>query len=129
MARSPSLPLAPLPRLHFAGRFAAAAAVGVHEHAGSELVLVEHGACRITVADGPALDGGEGTLFILPAARAHDQVNAGFCRTTYLSFAAAPLAFSDRARRVELTSDDPARSWIEDIRAAWCDRHEHADGV
>ncbi len=107
--------MSPLPRVRFGGRFAETAPVALHRHAGSELVLVTEGSCRISVAGVEALDGVVGTMFILPADVEHDQINDVFCRTSYVVFDAVPLAFSDRARCVALASDDPALGWYEDV--------------
>ena len=119
MATRPALPLAPLPLLRTAGRFADAAPVGFHAHEASELVLVTEGSCRITVGEAEPLAGAAGALFVLPARTPHDQRNDGFCRTTYLTFDAAALAFADRARVVALAADDPALGWIEDCCRLW----------
>ncbi len=107
--------MSPLPRVHFGGRFAEAAPVPFHRHGGSELVLVTEGSCRIAVAGGDTLAGEVGTVFILPAATDHDQVNDAWCRTTYVVFDVAPMAFPDRARCVRLAADDPALGWYEDV--------------
>jgi len=107
--------MSPLPRVLFGGRFAEARPVAFHRHSGSELVLVTEGSCRISVTGAQTLAGEVGTMFILPADVAHDQVNDAWCRTSYVVFDAAPLAFSDRARCVALAGDDPAIGWYEDV--------------
>jgi AraC-like DNA-binding protein len=120
MARAPadppkSLPLAALPKLLFAGRFAAATDVPFHRHVGIELVLVTAGTCSITV-DGEELDGPRGTVFVLPAAVEHNQDNHGRpVRTTYLVFAAPQLTFASTPRALDLAGDERCAAWIEDL--------------
>src|SRR4051812_16797773 len=128
MATRASLPLAPLPRIRSAGRFAEAAAVPFHQHEGIELVLVTEGSCRIAVGDATPLAASAGMLFVLPARTPHDQRNDGFCRTTYLTFDAAALAFADRARVVALAADDPALGWFEDCCRLWRAQPDAIDG-
>jgi AraC-like DNA-binding protein len=134
MARAPvdppkSLPLAALPRLLFAGRFAASTDVPFHRHAGIELVLVTSGACSITV-DGEALHGGRGTAFVLPAAVEHDQVNHGRpVRTTYLVFAAPQLTFAPTPRVLDLAGDERCSAWIEDLCQLFHGPEPAADSV
>ncbi len=115
MARIPRLPMSPLPRVRFGGRFAESAPVAQHRHSGSELVLVTEGSCRISVDGAETLAGAVGTMFILPADVAHDQVNDAWCRTSYVVFDTVPLAFSDRPRCVVLAGDDPVLGWYEDV--------------
>lgn len=114
--------IAHLPTIRFCGRFSAREPVPFHLHEGSEIVYVSEGACRIRVGDEGALVGTTGTVLVLPAGVAHDQTNDGFCRTTYIDFAAPRLGFADRARAVALGADDPAVRWLEDACTLWAAR-------
>src|SRR5262245_16300088 len=118
-----STPMAHLPAIDYCGRFAERLPVPFHEHRVCELVLVTEGSCRIELArGGEPVAGPAGTLLGLPGREPHNQVNDGFCRTTYLGFDAPRLAFSERPRAVRLGVDDPSTRWFEDVCSLWASR-------
>jgi len=117
-----------LPRIDFAGRFAAVRNVPFHAHAGAELVLVTKGACQIEIrSEGARLSGCSGTLFVLPANIPHNQRTLQFTRTSFVVFHARPAQFDAAARIVPIPEGDPIHAWMDQI----CDlatEDDHADG-
>nr|MBA3710378.1 helix-turn-helix transcriptional regulator [Planctomycetota bacterium] len=113
------IPLAPLPKVAFAGHYDSAQPtcemqVPFHTHATSELVVVTGGSCHIDVGD-RALMGHLGTVFVLPQGVPHNQIAHGAAKTTYVVYQTTALSFPDDARAIDLSAGDPALGWIEDI--------------
>jgi AraC-like DNA-binding protein len=106
-------PVAPLPAVEYAGRFAGTTDCPYHTHAGHELVLVTEGACRIRVGR-QRLDGRPGTLFVLAAGVPQYQETFGFTRTSYVIFQAARHA-CDPASRTLTPGDAMVERWLEDL--------------
>ena len=109
--------LAPVPVVHFAGRFAGALDVPYHEHPGTELVLVTAGRCAVRVLD-TVLEAQAGDLFVLPARVPHNQeARGGEARTTYCNCTFPPRAFSERPRLLAVGSGPGAvlAIWLEQM--------------
>lgn len=101
-------------RLSWGGRFDAATDALEHAHAETELVMVTAGHCRIEVG-GRSLDGGEGSLFVLPAGVAQYQTTLAPTKTTFIGFRCPPEIFNESARVLKVAPDDPVRSWLEQL--------------
>lgn len=84
-----------------------------HSHAGTELVFVTEGACRIHAGDW--VEGGVGAMLILPKEVPHRQFNHGFTRTSFITLLADPGFFSEQPRAVKLPLPDPAATWMEQL--------------
>ena len=69
---------------------------------GSELICVTEGYCSIDVKN-ETFEGGEGTLFVMPAGHPHNQRNRGFTRTNFICFACQNTLFDDSPRKLALT--------------------------
>ena len=116
--------LAPVPIVHFAGRFAGAQDVPYHDHPGTELVLVTAGCCAVRLQDHDVvLEAQAGDLLVLPANILHNQEGrGGEARTTYCNCTFPPRAFSERPRLLATGGTDagtgapPALAiWMEQL--------------
>ncbi len=107
--------LAPVPVVHFAGRFAGAGDVPFHDHPGTEVVLVTAGRCAVRVQEA-VLEAQAGDLFVLPARVPHNQEGrGGEARTTYANFTLPPRAFSERPRLLGVGAGGPLATWMEQL--------------
>jgi len=102
-----------LPELVNSGIFANDRYVNFHSHPGTELVLLTQGRCKMEVND-QVLEGCAGTLFILPAAQEHSQINEGFVRTIYISFRWNSF-FDETPRVIDLFGDRWIKIWMKHI--------------
>lgn len=102
-----------LPELVNSGIFASERFVNFHSHPGTELVLITEGRCKMEV-DGQILEGGTGTLFILPAAKNHSQINEGFVKTIYLSFR-SDSSFDESPRVINISRERWIKIWMKHI--------------
>lgn len=106
--------LAPVPIVHFSGRFAGDRDVLFHEHAGTELVLVTSGACGVDVA-GKRLDGKAGDLFVLPAKVQHNQVADGVATTVYCDVSVPAKALPETPRVITVGLNGLLHGWLEQL--------------
>ncbi len=100
--------------LAWGGQFDGATDVTDHRHTETELVLVTAGRCCIKVNE-QNLEGGAGTLFVLPAGVSQYQTTLEPTRTTFIGFCCPPGAFDESARILKLEADDPAWVWLEQL--------------
>jgi AraC-like DNA-binding protein len=107
--------LAPVPEVMYANRYRGSKGVIMHEHAGTEVVLVLRGRCRIQVADIIQLEGGPGTLFVLPARVQHDQQDEGEVETIYADFTVPARHFSERPRTIAVPPDSWTATWLAQL--------------
>lgn len=112
--RHPAPPLAPVPEVKFANRYRGDQGVVLHEHVGTEIVLVLHGRCRVRVR-GETLEAGAGELLVLPARAPHDQEDEGEVETLYVEFTAPARQFSERPRVISAPLDSWAATWLEHL--------------
>lgn len=101
-------------QLRWGGRFESGEDVPWHSHAETELVLITHGACDITVGE-RRLPGSAGSLFVLPAEQAQYQHTHGITRTTFIGLDAPAGSFDDHARALMLGPNDPLHAWMEQL--------------
>lgn len=88
--------------------------VGMHEHAGTEFILLTKGNCDIDVK-GMRLKGTPDTLFIIPPQALHNQINHVHTTTNYISFKLYGKSPFNRPFELSLAGDKWLSRWITDI--------------
>lgn len=97
-----------------ANSFSGANHVRMHEHKGTEFILVTRGNCRID-AGVRQLEGFADTLFIIPAGMMHNQINHVHTVTNYMSFQIRERDFFRKAMAISLAGEKWIQSWMASV--------------